>query len=450
MLSDGFLHIKKSLTIIKGKNGRLTLVVSDTRGYESKYIINDTAAEIIQYLGSDILLSVAVTQLAKKYGTTDEEINRQIVEFLCILESEYGVPVKLVHDFQEGNRVEVLHINELHPLGAFIEITDSCNLKCIHCYGGYDNRHTEYMSLENFKRIADQLNSLNVISLELSGGEITFHPNLIDIVKYAISLNFSKIGLLTNGLLLKDEVLDLICANKERFNIQIDLHGLTDEYLEWFMGAKHLLEPIMRIIKKVAKWAPYFRVATIVTKKNLFQIEEIADWLQKCGVKCYGLSLVVPLGRALECGDKDLFLSSEELYIFENIIEKINKKYPDFISLVDNNPEKKNCGCLTNCMAIQVNGEIKLCSMDSGTCLSSSFGNVLTESIATIYKQHQTFIAALENTEAPQPDAKVCQDCVYFSFCASCLLRAFIMAKRLGRECKWFETISSDVQEYII
>lgn len=450
MLSDGFLHIKESLKIIKGKNGRLTLAVSNMKGYEDKFMLNDTAAEIIQYLGSDILLSVVINQLANKYNSKVEEISEQVEEFLGILESEYRISVELIPDFKEGNRVEVVQIDEVYPLGAFIEITDSCNLKCIHCYGGYDNKHTEFMSLENFKRVADKLNSLNVISLELSGGEITLHPNLIEILKYAISLNFTKIGLITNGLLLKDDVLDLICTNKERFNIQLDLHGLTDEYLEWFMGAKHLLEPTMRIIKKVARLAPYYRVATIVTKKNLLQIEEIADWLKNCGVKYYGLSLVVPMGRALECGDEDLFLSSDELYIFDNIIEKINKKYPNFISLEYKDPEKKNCGCLTNCMTIQVNGEIKLCSMDSGTCLPSSFGNVLTESIDTIYKKHQPFIVALENTEAPQPDAKVCQDCVYFSFCARCLLRAFTMGKKLGRECKWFETISKDVQNYIV
>lgn len=108
----------------------------------------------------------------------------------------------------------------------------------------------------------------------------------------------------------------------------------------------------------------------------------------------------------------------------------------------------KNCGCLTNCMAVQVNGEIKLCSMDSGNCLSSSIGNLMTESLNTIYKQHQNFVTALGDTEAPQVESKVCQDCAYFSFCSRCLLRAFTMAKKLGRECKWFEAISPDVKNY--
>ncbi len=448
-MNDVFLQTKECLTIIKGKNGRLTLLVSDTSGFQQKYIINDTAAEIINYFGSDIPLSIIISQMHKKYGTTKEEILILFEEFFNVLKLEYGVSVDLVQGYQEGNRVGVQYSNELYPNGAFIEIIDKCNLNCIHCYGGFDNHCSEYMSLENFKKLADDLAALNVTSLELSGGEITLHPNFINIIKYALSSGFGKINLITNGTNISGELLDIIAANKERFIIQLDLHGITDEYLEWFMGAKHFLDRIKKNIIKVASVTPLFRVATIVTRKNLYQLADIADWVYGCGVRIFGVSLVVPMGRALECGEDDLFLTPEEAYIFKDIVEKIQTKYPNFISVIEDNPERKNCGCLTNCVGIKPNGDIKFCAMDTGACLSNPIGNVLTGSIDTIYKQHETFFNALAVTQAPQLDSDICHGCEHLYFCSGCVVRAFTMTKKLGSQCKWYETVSPDVKKYI-
>lgn len=449
MKNNVFLQTKERLAIIKTKNGRLTLLVSGTDGFKQKYIINDVAAEIINYFGSDIPLSIIISQMYEKYGTTEEEIFTQFEEFFNELKLEYGVSVDLVQDFQEGNRVEVQEIDELYPNGAFIEIINKCNLKCIHCYGGFDNQRSEYMSLENFKKLVDDLAALNVTSLELSGGEITLHPNFMDIIKYALSSDFGKISLITNGTNISDELLDIIAANKERFIIQLDLHGITDEYLEWFMGGKHLLDYIKKNIIKVAKVTTLFRVATIVTRKNLYQLADIADWVYGCGVRIFGVSLVVPMGRALECGEEDLFLTPEEAYIFKDIVEKIQTKYPNFISVIEDNPERKNCGCLSNSVGIKPNGDIKFCGMDNGSCFSNSIGNVLTGSIESIYKQHKTFFKALAVTQAPQPDGDVCQECEHLYFCSGCILRAFTMSKKLGSQCKWIETVSPDVKKYI-
>lgn len=449
MKNDGFLQTKESLTIIKGKNGRFTLLVSDSKGYTQKYVINDIAAEIISFIGTDILLSDIVSQMYEKYGTTKEEIFEQFIDFFNVLKLEYGVSVNLVQKFEEGYKVEEQCINELYPNGAFIELIDKCNLKCIHCYGGFDDERTEYMSLEKFEKFADELAALNVTTLELSGGEITLHPNLIDILKYALSSNFEKISIIINGSNMSDELLNLIATNKERFNVQLDLHGLTDEYLEWFMGAKHFLNHIKKNIIKVANVTPYFRVATIVTRRNLSQLEDIADWVYGCGVRMLGVSLVVPMGRALECGEADLFLTPEEVYIFKDIVDRIHKKYPGFISMIKEDPERKNCGCLSNCVGVKPNGEIKFCAMDIEGCLSNPIGNVLTGSIETIYKEHEIFFNALANTQAPQPDSDVCRECENIYFCSRCLVRAFNMGKKLGSQCRWFEMISPDVKKYI-
>lgn len=186
-----------------------------------------------------------------------------------------------------------------------------------------------------------------------------------------------------------------------------------------------------------------------MTRRNLHQLTDIAEWLYGCGVRAFGVSLVVPMGRALECGENDLFLTSDEAYIFKETVEKIQIKYPNFITIIDDNPERKNCGCLTNCVGIKSSGDIKFCAMDIG-CLSKLIGNVLTERIDGIYKKNEAFLNQLAVTQAPQLDSGVCKGCENIGFCSGCLVRAFTMGKSLGKQCKWMDTISPIVREYII
>lgn len=54
--------------------------------------------------------------------------------------------------------------------GCYIEVTDSCNLKCLHCYNDSGNK-SNFLSEEAFKRIIDSLPNNGTASITLSGGE---------------------------------------------------------------------------------------------------------------------------------------------------------------------------------------------------------------------------------------------------------------------------------------
>ena len=52
---------------------------------------------------------------------------------------------------------------------AVIEITNSCNLKCKHCYGHFDKKKS--MELSEFESIVKQLYDLGCTKIVISGGE---------------------------------------------------------------------------------------------------------------------------------------------------------------------------------------------------------------------------------------------------------------------------------------
>lgn len=174
-----------------------------------------------------------------------------IKDFFRTLEEQYNIIINIEEKYVSGYEVNYEKIEHIYPHGAMIELTNSCNFNCIHCYGKFGNINRKYMPFQNFKNIINQLVDVNVESIELSGGEITTHPRLYEMTNYLIEKGISKIGLITNGSLLTEPLLKLIENNPERFIIQLDLHGMDDNYLEWFMGVKKYAERNMQMIKKL-------------------------------------------------------------------------------------------------------------------------------------------------------------------------------------------------------
>jgi uncharacterized radical SAM superfamily Fe-S cluster-containing enzyme len=92
-----------------------------------------------------------------------------------------------------------------HTCVGIIEITGQCNLACNVCFSG-----TPSGGHVPFDQITDMIDSYVSYEaepelLQLSGGEPTLHPNILDIVRYAKSLGIQDIAVSTNGLRLLEE-----------------------------------------------------------------------------------------------------------------------------------------------------------------------------------------------------------------------------------------------------
>ena len=97
------------------------------------------------------------------------------------------------------------------PLFSTLEITQSCNLKCKHCYNfdrnnlaSQSNLPQKFMDKEFAKSIIEQLASLNSLSLNITGGEPLLHPDILEIANHAKQNNF-HLRVKTNGILLSSQ-----------------------------------------------------------------------------------------------------------------------------------------------------------------------------------------------------------------------------------------------------
>lgn len=400
-----------------------------------KWLINDSSYEILIRLSGNYSYDEIINDLAKYYSDSYENVKRIIDEFLVELNNLYNIKPVFLNN-KTNDKISVIGNVCYYPKSASVEITEQCNIRCLHCYGCFGEINKHEMKLEDIKKILFDLNSIGVKTIELTGGDISTYKNLKDVIIYALNLDFYKIDLLTNGIALKKEIMDLIIANRDRIEVQIDLHSLKDDYLYWFTNVKNSLNKIKSHIQYLADNKVRMRIATIITEKNLHEMDDIAEWIAKRNIK-WGIGLVEKIGRA-NINKENLYLNKTEFEYFVRKVEEINLKYPNMVSIIDYQPNDNNCGAMTTHVVIKTNGDIKLCTMDDSSCLNIKMGNCINDNVKNIYDNNMDIIKWLVNYKLPDDSCDECNSCEEKNGCRHCLLRHFINVKEKDFKCKWF------------
>src|SRR3989304_962559 len=83
-----------------------------------------------------------------------------------------------IHDVSAEKRI---------PLGCSFEITERCNLKCVHCYisGNRPARKAAYLETAQVFRIIDEIVDNGGLWILLTGGEPRLRPDFPEIYLYA-------------------------------------------------------------------------------------------------------------------------------------------------------------------------------------------------------------------------------------------------------------------------
>ena len=135
--------------------------------------------------------------------------------------------------------------HEQHTCVGVLEITSSCNLTCPMCYAG-SSPGGKHLSLADCKRQIDRLVEVEGRAevCQLSGGEPTIHPQLPQIVEYALSREIDYVMINTNGIrFAKDPALvDLVARHKDRMEIYFQFDGMHDDVYRALRG-----EPLLEI-----------------------------------------------------------------------------------------------------------------------------------------------------------------------------------------------------------
>lgn len=162
------------------------------------------------------------------------------------------------------------------PVSLILELTSKCNLRCVYCF--HFDSVTEYckdLPTEEWLQFIEELQSLSILEVSLSGGEPFSRPDFMTICRKVAESNI-RYTILSNGTMItEDHAREL--ADIGRGKVQVSLDGI-DEINDAGRG-KGTFQAAVRGIRNLIKYhVPVYPRVTI-SHHNIGHLEETADFI---------------------------------------------------------------------------------------------------------------------------------------------------------------------------
>ncbi|MCX8119154.1 MAG: radical SAM protein [Desulfobacterota bacterium] len=184
-------------------------------------------------------------------------------------------------------------------------ITNRCNLRCVHCYQDGFSWDGD-LGQEGLMRVADRI----FVFLEdrrlrgtihLTGGEPLLKPELFALLDYLDrSPLIEELGVITNGLLLNQEVLARFSTCSKLKKIKLSLDGASEKTNDSIRGMRTFDTVLERLgsIQKVNQFEIVFMFTLM--KRNFRELYAFYDLSRGLGVSGFIVERFVPWGRGRE------------------------------------------------------------------------------------------------------------------------------------------------------
>jgi len=183
------------------------------------------------------------------------------------------------------------------PAHLVVELTNSCNLNCRHCYRS--KQRARFIETTSLLNLLKTLSNETLLGVEFTGGEPTLHPDFGDIVIFAANV-FQMVGVLTNGTRLARNTIEKLSDFKNKVAFSVSLDSYDPSYHDSFRGVFGSWGKTTENIKLFVKSGFVVRVAMSVTPENVGHMDKTAEWCLNNGVKVFSYSPVLPFGNAKE------------------------------------------------------------------------------------------------------------------------------------------------------
>lgn len=172
------------------------------------------------------------------------------------------------------------------PLGGSVELTDRCNLACMHCYinqPAADRRIAQgELTLAQWQAILDQVAAAGCLFLLFTGGEPLLRPDFRDIYSYAKRQGM-LVSLFTNGALLTPRVADFL-AEWRPLAVEITLYGATQETYERVTRAPGSFARVMQAIDLLLERGLRLNLKSVIIQANRHEIAAMKALAERLGV----------------------------------------------------------------------------------------------------------------------------------------------------------------------
>lgn len=322
------------------------------------------------------------------------------------------------------------------PEAVDISVTGRCNLRCAYCFYADEMQSRPDLPTEDWLAFLNQLGTLGVRSVSLSGGEVFVRPDIRTLIDSAIE-NRMRYSLLTNGALVTDETVGMLLEGTRRIrldSIQVSLDGSCAEIHDASRG-KGSFDGAVRALRLLRDAGLPVTSRVTINRHNVGDLEAIVELLlDDIGLSSIGTNEVVPLGACHHRSPVTL-RPAEEWQAMQALV-RLSRRYPGRIQAAagplakwrhyqrmeqaraKGQPERgmgclTACGCFVNKLAVHHDGVITPCNM----LPKFEMGTIATTPIREIWGRHPLLRQMAERRQVRVDQTPGCGDCEWAPYC---------------------------------
>jgi len=181
------------------------------------------------------------------------------------------------------------------PISGGINLTNRCNLRCVHCYirdykCGAGN--CPELSTNRILSIIDEASAAGCLFFLITGGEPLLHKDFLRIYRYARERGM-LVSVFTNGTLLDDAHVELFRELPPQF-IEVTLYGATEETFDKVAGKEGAYEACHKGINMLKEGKVPFRLKTMLLTLNQHELVQMQEFAAELGVPFRFDPMIVP------------------------------------------------------------------------------------------------------------------------------------------------------------
>ena len=168
------------------------------------------------------------------------------------------------------------------PITVEIAPTNKCNLNCVMC--SVKNRdQSQFVPLEDLKIAIDDLSRLGLKSVELTGGgDATLYPYVNELIQYIYDKGIA-IGMITNGILLKDKIAEENLDKLNWLRISMNCLDYVDDIdipqIKGTLGASYIWNDLStkKQLERIAKYVKRYNFSYCRIAPDCLSAEKIEE-----------------------------------------------------------------------------------------------------------------------------------------------------------------------------
>jgi radical SAM protein with 4Fe4S-binding SPASM domain len=188
------------------------------------------------------------------------------------------------------------------PRLCFWELTDACNLRCVHCEQSAGTRRADELTAEEALRLVDELVDAGVECVNLTGGEPLLRPDWARLARRFADRGV-RVVLITNGVAVGEATIArMVDAGVAGVGVSLDGEREVHDGIRRPAGpgVGSVYDHALRAMELVAASSLTLAVITQLHRRNAGRLRELHRLLVDRRVAAWQLQICMPLGRLLE------------------------------------------------------------------------------------------------------------------------------------------------------